>query len=412
MEWTMKLIKIISLSLIAALPIFGMEKEELRPLFIDKTSESGYLPADLHQELIKFISNDKKNAAFLLSGINHKDTQQNDFSREEIPFACGNELLSDSDQMFCWPDSSAHESILKFWQIKNGKPLPCQINNKIYEEMNCITAARSGQLFFIGASDGDLRVWEPRKGTSSLFKNIAGASIKGINFYDPKQYLFTIDSTGEIRVFKHFSDRIESYKIFKSKHSIPAKAKLFYHEKKNQLIVYSEYVEVFDVETGTQVFHSDGAKYTFADIRFDRASEKLFASQGKSIYCWDMQNIGTKEKVRTSYGFNHSIGQFIYDSFSRLVFTVSPISTNPAGLQIKLLDLENKKSIPIAYISSARSMMYDAQYKKLFCVRLNGDMEVLNFDNSALQQCTPLQAIEINNNYEKTLQETNNKRKM
>lgn len=56
----MKLIKLLTLSILAIVPIFGMEKE---PLLFDKSmvgAKSGLLPKELHEELKKYLKHENR----------------------------------------------------------------------------------------------------------------------------------------------------------------------------------------------------------------------------------------------------------------------------------------------------------------------------------------------------------------
>ncbi len=318
-----------SILLTSFLSIYGMEKsiEKSRaPLLFDKTTFGGMLPSDLHEELIKFITNNKKHPALNFWAL--KCTEKNGVTNKDIPyFNRGAEYDIEKFEKY--------EAKLSFMDHFMSRCLDdiFGLAKEKRKASNCITIDPKG--YNLGSHNIIYREICPDLKHEGNVINLS---------YDPdRNYLTSISDDPKIikvwnlagTVFTAESPK-ECVKTLEFKSSPDHLSCSLYDSKYNRAIYGSlndSSIKLWDLETDSCAQVLSGHKALVSSLAHDSQHNYLFSgSYDRTIKIWDLD---TGSCLKTFAG--HTGPRLFYDHIHQLLFSGGP---NSNSYEIKVWDIE------------------------------------------------------------------------
>ena len=172
----MKLFKIIALSILAAIPIFGMEKQPeswkawlfgtpIAPIITEKFSNTsakesetllGFLHRELREELKKFITHDKKSAQAFWA---LKQAQEHNFNQKTLTgphtgYVFSLAYSSTAHQLYS--GSSYHN--IKIWDLNTNKCITNLTDNR--DTIYSLAYNPTKNQLYSGCADNTIKIWD------------------------------------------------------------------------------------------------------------------------------------------------------------------------------------------------------------------------------------------------------------
>ncbi len=386
----------------------SIEKTHM-PLLYETIHRGGLLPRDLYEELIKFITNDKKHQAlnFWLSEYQKKgDFVIKELTGHRKPISC---IAYDAEKNYLF--SASTEKCVKVWDLKTNSctqtlPIDCQIELHCqiacYPQCNRLLISNLFGITICNLTTG-LRIKEivPIK-PPSIFPYEYFSSC----FYIPERDLLLI-AAKQVGIYDLKAD---SYtKLLPTGYSFDYPInELYYHNATDRLFLKdraNNNIKIYNLNTGFCLLtlnHNEEIISYFHDAPRDQ----LFTVSLNTIKIWDLTTATCKQTVRVYAKDMLGASNFTYDVthnrlFARFANPAAPdVTIKNIGIKMwslitgKCTDL-TCKSTEYANHNSCDHLIFDTSNNSLISAE-NNTIKIYCFANKELEKA-------LSNNVEKCL---------